>query len=228
MIHPERSNACRHGRCHAVAALWQRAWQAKSLNCGKEWPDGTLSCDNLARRRARARVPQACTHRGSVASSYKYMRRLSKCCHICCHACCHAATTIHLTQANLERPGESASAAVLQHPDLGERHLPYRPPVHRPRGSRPRGTDPEYDRARGSAASRGYGSDWRKVRALFLDANPLCIECEKEGRVEAATQVDHVISIRQRPDLRLDESNLRALCASHHSARTSKEQSWNS
>ena len=33
-----------------------------------------------------------------------------------------------------------------------------------------------------SAGSRGYGRAWQKARKEYLAANPLCVECMKEGR----------------------------------------------
>jgi 5-methylcytosine-specific restriction endonuclease McrA len=101
--------------------------------------------------------------------------------------------------------------------------MPTRPPVHRPPGWQP----PEvrqaaYDRARAPQQAKDYGPDWRKVRKAFLAANPMCV-C---GCGQRATQVDHIVSVRERPDLRLVWSNLRALCASCHSRRTATDQGW--
>ncbi|MGH6977841.1 MAG: HNH endonuclease [Brevundimonas sp.] len=82
------------------------------------------------------------------------------------------------------------------------------------------------DNRRGSAASRGYDADWRRCRAAFLKRYPLCRFCEEAGRVEAATVVDHIISIEDRPDLRLDWSNLRPLCKVCHDRRTARDQAF--
>lgn len=82
------------------------------------------------------------------------------------------------------------------------------------------------DKRRGSAASRGYDADWRRLRLAFLDANPLCRFCADADRVEAATVVDHIIAIADRPDLRLDWSNLRPLCKPCHDRHTAREQAF--
>lgn len=82
------------------------------------------------------------------------------------------------------------------------------------------------DARRGSAASRGYDADWRRCRAAFLLKHPLCLFCETAGRVEEATVVDHIISIEDRPDLRLDWSNLRPLCKPCHDRRTARDQAF--
>ena len=75
-----------------------------------------------------------------------------------------------------------------------------------------------------SAAKRGYGSKWQKARKQFLAANPLCVECLKEGRYVKATDVDHVVP--HRGDLKLfwDRGNWQALCHSHHSIKTGTQE----
>lgn len=56
-----------------------------------------------------------------------------------------------------------------------------------------------------------------------LRQDPLCEDCLLEGLHTPAKDVDHVIPVRQRPDLRLVLSNLRSLCKPHHSRKTAKE-----
>jgi len=95
--------------------------------------------------------------------------------------------------------------------------VPVRPPLHRLRAS-------IADAApfRGSAASRGYDGAWRRFRAGFLLANPLCADCARNGFATAATEVHHVMKLRRDPSLRLDARNAMALCKPCHSARTAK------
>ena len=69
---------------------------------------------------------------------------------------------------------------------------------------------------RPSPEARGYDKEWFKARARHKRANPHCIMCLAEGRETKAEHVDHIISIRQRPDLRLDPKNWQSLCAHHH------------
>lgn len=77
---------------------------------------------------------------------------------------------------------------------------------------------------RGSSSARGYDSVWRRARLLCLRSEPLCRECMKEGIFDSpTTQVDHIIPIAQRPDLRLVRSNLQGLCDRHHSEKTIRE-----
>jgi 5-methylcytosine-specific restriction protein A len=73
----------------------------------------------------------------------------------------------------------------------------------------------KYNRARGSAASQGYGSDWRKVRLSYLREHPLCERCEERGKIKAAEMVHHKVPIKQ-GGARLDKRNLMALCDACH------------
>lgn len=81
-----------------------------------------------------------------------------------------------------------------------------------------------YDAQRGKTAERGYGWTWQKRRRRWLQEHPLCVDCEKEGRVTAANEVDHIIPRRRGGSE--DESNLAALCKSHHSQKTAREHKW--
>jgi 5-methylcytosine-specific restriction enzyme A len=52
------------------------------------------------------------------------------------------------------------------------------------------------DRYRGTAASRGYDADWRRVRLQALKRdNYLCVHCLAAGRVTSAFDVDHIIAL---------------------------------
>ena len=79
------------------------------------------------------------------------------------------------------------------------------------------------DRERGSAAERGYDRTWRRLRLVVLAAEPLCRFCQAAGQVTAAAVVDHIEPVRQRPELRLVRSNLRALCKPCHDAHTARQ-----
>lgn len=76
---------------------------------------------------------------------------------------------------------------------------------------------------RPSAARRGYGARWRRVRAMFLAAHPIC--CDPFGlhseRVVAATDVDHVVP-RRRGGADV-EDNFQSLCHGCHSHKTQLE-----
>lgn len=81
-----------------------------------------------------------------------------------------------------------------------------------------------YERERGSAAARGYDSRWRKYRLMFLAEHPLCAECERQGIVTAASDVDHIQPVNGPGDpLFWESSNHQALCHECHSKKTAKE-----
>src|SRR5579871_2335844 len=81
----------------------------------------------------------------------------------------------------------------------------------------------EQDRHRGSSASRGYDSDWRKLRAVKLAHDPIC-EIRTHCLGYVASEVDHKIPIRDWPEGRLDWSNLQSTCRPCHSAKTVQER----
>lgn len=82
-----------------------------------------------------------------------------------------------------------------------------------------------YDRGRGSAAKRGYGARWRKLRGMVLAAQPLCADPfgihAAAGEVVAATDVDHIIPRQQGGRDVFD--NLQGLCHSCHSKKTATQ-----
>lgn len=82
-----------------------------------------------------------------------------------------------------------------------------------------------FSRAEGlSSTARGYGQDWRRVRERILAAEPLCRFCAADGRVTAATDVDHIEPFTGlRDPRRLDPSNLRPLCRPCHMSRTAAQ-----
>lgn len=80
-------------------------------------------------------------------------------------------------------------------------------------------------RANGEGATaRGYNYRWQKARERFLRANPLCAYCQREGRLTAATVVDHVTPHKGNNDLFWDESNWQPLCSYHHNSVKQKEE----
>jgi len=73
---------------------------------------------------------------------------------------------------------------------------------------------------RSSANERGYSSRWQKVRSQFLKANPLCKECQSQGKLTPATVVDHIKPHRGDKVLFWDESNWQPLCKKCHDKKT--------
>lgn len=72
--------------------------------------------------------------------------------------------------------------------------------------------------------ARGYGWKWQQARIEFLAGNPLCVECNKEGRTEAATVVDHIEPHRGDMAKFWNRSNWQALCETHHNRKTGAGQ----
>ncbi|WP_281225387.1 HNH endonuclease [Flavobacterium aquiphilum] len=63
---------------------------------------------------------------------------------------------------------------------------------------------------------------WRKARKAFINKNPLCVHCEENGEVTAATVVDHKIPIKQGGEP-LNESNFQSLCEKCHNKKSANE-----
>ncbi len=80
-----------------------------------------------------------------------------------------------------------------------------------------------YEDRRGTSAERGYDYRWRKGRAWFLKRHPLCAECKKQGKIVAATVVDHIVPHRGDMDLFWDMDNWQPLCETCHNKKTARE-----
>jgi len=114
------------------------------------------------------------------------------------------------------RQGTGPVTRVCSHPDCPVILIDGRSRCDEHSG-RPRDTRP-------SAASRGYGVHWRRIRAQFLRAHPTCSLCR-----EPATVADHHPLARRElvaagdphPDAWV---NLRPLCESHHNAKSGGER----
>lgn len=62
-----------------------------------------------------------------------------------------------------------------------------------------------------------YDRDWIIAKTRYKKYHPIC---EVVGCGAQTEHVDHIQTVRARPDLRLDPSNFQALCQHHHSALT--------
>ncbi|MFM1524781.1 MULTISPECIES: HNH endonuclease [Helcococcus] len=60
-----------------------------------------------------------------------------------------------------------------------------------------------------------YGSQWRKIRKIYLNANPLCEECLKNNKYTKANEVHHILPLSRGGTHSF--SNLMALCKPCHS-----------
>lgn len=58
---------------------------------------------------------------------------------------------------------------------------------------------------------------WRNLRPLILRRDGwACVQCGAKGRLE----VDHVLPVRDRPELSFDPGNLQTLCPACHTRKT--------
>ena len=101
--------------------------------------------------------------------------------------------------------------------------MPKAPPTHRQlmRARMPQARPTEN---RPTAAKRGYNARWQKARRTYLQQHPLCVLCEKEGRVVPATVVDHITPHKGDSALFWDVAgNWQPLCKPHHDKKTASE-----
>lgn len=74
------------------------------------------------------------------------------------------------------------------------------------------------------AMSQWYANKkWRRVRASFIQRNPLCKECNNKGIVKGAEVVDHIKPISQGGS-EYSLTNLQALCKVCHDKKSRREQ----
>lgn len=59
-------------------------------------------------------------------------------------------------------------------------------------------------------------SAWRRARSLYLSLHPICELCQ----YALSTEVHHVLSLEERPDLALTPFNFQATCRPCHSKET--------
>jgi 5-methylcytosine-specific restriction enzyme A len=65
---------------------------------------------------------------------------------------------------------------------------------------------------------------WRKFREHVRATRILCEMCTSEGRTTEGVHVHHIKDPRDRPDLMLDEDNVKLLCPSCHSSHHASEK----
>lgn len=100
-----------------------------------------------------------------------------------------------------------------------------RTPTFRPAHLQPaKDTATQYDRFRGSAASRGYDHHWTKLRNAYLREHPLCEECSSRDNPVVADLVHHKVPVEVAPDRLLDWLNLQALCSTCHARHHASER----
>lgn len=109
--------------------------------------------------------------------------------------------------------------------------MPTRPAIHQPhfakspeqRASAERERQRAKDALRPSTTERGYDGEWRTLRQSFIADHPICCV---PGCGKPTKDVDHVESLRDHPERRLDRTNLRPFCHPHHAQRTARDQGF--
>jgi 5-methylcytosine-specific restriction protein A len=65
------------------------------------------------------------------------------------------------------------------------------------------------------------GRKLQTMRTRLFESNPLCVECERQGRVTLATQRDHIKPLAEGGAD--DDSNVQGLCTACHSIKSKQE-----
>ncbi|WP_086649270.1 HNH endonuclease signature motif containing protein [Gluconobacter sp. DsW_056] len=72
-----------------------------------------------------------------------------------------------------------------------------------------------------------YDNRWRKVSREYRDRHTYCVKCWEKGvlttEATSVLHVDHIIPVKDRPDLQYDESNFMCLCINCHTEKTLAE-----
>jgi len=64
---------------------------------------------------------------------------------------------------------------------------------------------------------------WRKLRLMILQRDPICKECERKGMIESSNVVDHITPINK-GGARLNPDNLQGLCTPHHNSKSARDK----
>ena len=72
-----------------------------------------------------------------------------------------------------------------------------------------------------TATKRVTGRKLQAMRAALFSANPLCVECQRLGRVTLATQRDHIIPLAEGG--KDDDENVQGLCHDCHDVKSQAE-----
>lgn len=92
--------------------------------------------------------------------------------------------------------------------------MPNKPPAYRPAKQRAP--------TRGTRTERGYDNAWGRWRLAYLREHPLCVDCKAQGFIEPAREVHHIRKVSEAPELKMEETNVMALCKPCHSRRTAR------
>ena len=63
---------------------------------------------------------------------------------------------------------------------------------------------------------------WRALRNYFIQQNPICAQCERDGITKGAQCVDHIKSLTMGGSM-VSTKNLQSLCNSCHAKKSGRE-----
>ena len=98
-----------------------------------------------------------------------------------------------------------------------------------PQAARPFRSGPDDDQGRPARSQRSQlgqmllnSHAWRRASKAYLAVNPMCAECERQGRATFATEVHHTVAHRGDTGIFWQEDLWESLCCSCHSKETAK------
>lgn len=89
--------------------------------------------------------------------------------------------------------------------------------------SREQSTAPKFVGMNRENSSFYNSRQWRKLRLMVLERDPICKMCEMRGTITTACVVDHIQSIRDGGS-KLYINNLQGLCTRCHNSKSAKER----
>lgn len=72
-----------------------------------------------------------------------------------------------------------------------------------------------------ATVTRERGATNQRTRERYFRLHPLCVMCEKEGRTNVATELDHIVALVNGGTNA--DGNRQGLCAEHHKVKTAKD-----
>lgn len=84
--------------------------------------------------------------------------------------------------------------------------------------------NPKYNQDREAFNAKYKTAQWQTLRQIQLSKHPLCIACQSEGRIVAASVVDHLFPWSHISEQAFYINRFQSLCAMHHATKTQLER----
>jgi 5-methylcytosine-specific restriction protein A len=75
-----------------------------------------------------------------------------------------------------------------------------------------------------SGSNRIRGRKLQEIRKRHFEQFPLCVDCQKQGRINIATELDHIIALTNGGTDADD--NRQGLCSECHAAKTARDMGY--